>query len=187
MGLPSSSQTKEWSCFQPWQGSTGRQLAHRRSGSRANSGGKILMATSRPELAIVRAIDLAHAAGTQQRHDPIGSELPAQQSADGRLRTVMSRMAGVSRKLPASSHFASSRFDLQPQAGVSAACNVEERLPRFWSTLQSRVEEFLNSPPTLLVHGNAVLAVSQCYCIAGDGEWRSLTGLLCFRKATRYL
>jgi len=30
------------------------------------------------------------------------------------------------------------RFDLTPQVSVSGACNVEERLPRFWLTLQSR-------------------------------------------------
>jgi hypothetical protein len=64
------------------------------------------------------------------------------------------------------------RFDLTPQVGVSGARNVEECLPRFWLTLQSRVEEPLYSPPTFLVHGNSVLAVSQYYFIAKASGYR---------------
>src|SRR5947209_4632534 len=55
------------------------------------------------------------------------------------------------------------QFDLTAQAGVFAACNTEECLPLFRLTLQSRVEEHLYSLPTFLVHGDSVLAVSQCY------------------------
>jgi hypothetical protein len=52
------------------------------------------------------------------------------------------------------------QLDLPPQVGVSAACNVEECLPRFWLTLQSRVEEPLYSPPTFLIHGRIGACVS---------------------------
>jgi hypothetical protein len=91
----------------------------------------------------------------------------------------MSRIAGVSRKLPGFFVLRQQQFDLPPQVIVSAACNVEECLPRFWPTLQRRVEEPLCSSPTFLVHGNSVLAVSQYYALTTllAMRWRSFSEL----------
>ena len=105
------------------------------------------------ELAVVRAIYLAHAAGAQRRHDPIRSELPAQERSGSRRRDRRVLDCGCFKEAPGLFFLRQQQFDLPPQVGVSTACNVEQCLPRFWRTLQSRVEEFLHSPPTFLAHG----------------------------------
>jgi hypothetical protein len=61
-------------------------------------------------------------------------------------------------------------LDLPQKFGVFAAYLTEECLPGLQPTLQSRVEEPFYSPPTFLVHGISVLAISQVYCIAGGPE-----------------
>src|SRR5260370_36473143 len=104
-------------------------------------------------------------------------------SLGGRLRDSHIPHCGRLEETPGCCFLCQQQFDLPSQVTVFAACTVEKCLPRFRPTLQSCVEEFLYSPPMLLVHDNAVLAVSQCYalqCVAGEEHGFQILGL---RKA----
>src|SRR5262245_19066870 len=72
-------------------------------------GAKSLDGDVAAEIAVVRSINLAHAASAQKRHDMIGPELPAQQPPAGadrvcdvgrpRLLKVMCQLRNLARKL----------------------------------------------------------------------------------------
>ena len=145
-----------------------RRKRAKRCGSPANSAGKLLMATSRPSLlSCARQTSPMPPApsGDTIRYGP---NCRPRRSPEAVRVTVTSRIAGFSRKLPASSCFASSR---------STCCRRSVSPPHAtsrnaWRASGTRSKAAWKSPSTLRQRfwsmASTVCAVSQCYCIAAD-------------------
>ena len=102
----------------------------RRSGSAREVRRQDLDGDVAPELAVARAIDLAHAAGAERRHDRVWAELTIRSSAAAdrvRRDAGHTTAAGVSRNRAEADSKREQRLDFLPQRLISMARLRQER------------------------------------------------------------
>ena len=114
-----------------------------RSAFVVNSGGRTLIATSRPQLRVARAVDVAHPAGAHQLHDVVRAKaIAALQRTAG--HAVDGRPLGEAPRLLVR---AQQRLDLGAQRSIVAAGRVEKRRPRVGALFERGLKHLLHAIP----------------------------------------
>src|SRR5262249_1634934 len=140
-----------------------------------------------PELAIVSAVHLAHAAGAKHRRDLKRSELTANERLDGRSGDHV--LEGRCLEEASCCCFARKQaLDIAPQFSVAVAGLVEKRTTGGWCEFLYFVKQVFKPAPATFVHGVCGEVIhlwpAQCrkclftirFAVAATFRWSSYNG-----------